>query len=348
MAFEFVELDVAQPTASRVLQWQSDAIVCRNHTPYPLYVNWRTSMIPNSISYDELIPSGSREVFGAVGNNFGFFLDTQNALVPTIGQKCLVTIQADEVIPSFSIANFNSTYRNNFNLVNAATQTYDINTAGSASLNVSIALSTGGTGGIYVQVLTSDDNGATYNLYRTYGVFVNNPLLKSFPGNGRLYRFILANQVTTETNAGTFAYTLSGIFAPFVAEYAFVNLSANSASIAGGGTTVNGTTRFGTMRINELHLHFNTTANDTDFHVIVRARPDSASLDYYISRSGALGNVNFLGYGTPYLIHRRINAYVWKIPVDLPCKDSFRLDVVNGGALAITNAYWEWRGAREI
>lgn len=332
MAFEFVDLDVDKVTQSRTLQWMSDSIVVRNNTPYPLYINWRTSMIPNTISYEELVPGGMWTVFAANGNNFGFFLDTQGSSIPATGKKCTVTIQANEVIPAFSQANWRSSFSSAFSIIGAGIVQFDINTAGANGLAINIQ-QTNATDGVIVEIQTSVD-GINYQRFRRFRVTNNAILSRVFPVTVDNYRILLTNVNSAQTSNGVFGYSLLNSYSPIPPVYKTFVVS-NYLAAFNTGATLTGTTIFGTYTLEEITFFVRGVAilpNDLDMDIRVFSDGVLAGVYHIKMPPAGIANESVtlqLESGTLNLIHRRLNEWGFRIKDQWHGVSDLRVDFTN-------------------
>jgi len=331
LSFEFVDLDVGNATQSRTLQWFSDCLDIQNNTPYPLYINWRTTAIPTRISYEMRIPAGMNGVKAARGNNFGFFLDTGGTSIPAEGAKCTIVIQVDEVIANYSQTNWRSSFNDTFSNLDGATLTYDINTAGASGLALNVQLNTG-SAGIVVEVQTSG-NGENFKTIRRFRVNLAASLARVFPVTVDFSRVNITNFDPTQNTTGVFTYALLSYYSPIPIVYKSSVVSNYVASLA-SAATLTGSQIFGTFRVEDIFLFFRApTASPTVIDLSLQMTIDGQLYTYHLTNppyTVANEAVTIqLESDIIELVHRRLNEWGFRIRDLWQGNSDFRLDVNN-------------------
>jgi hypothetical protein len=347
VSFEFVELDVATPTDTRVLNWVSDCIVVENNTPYPLYINWKTAMLPNTIAYDKLIPGGMFTVFAAVGNHFAFFLDTGGGTNPAVGQRCNIGIQADEIIPTFSQANWRSSFNSPLtSLVTVGTFQQVINTAGANGVFISINASNAViTTGIRVLIEFSSD-GVIYTTYKIYQVLPNVNFTRLLPASVNFIRVTIS---LLDTSAGAsmnvrFTYSLTQFFSEITPKYRGDSENAFVAALASGAVLATNIVQ-GAQKVFKVFVYFQLpTVVDRPTFTLQLAGSLGVGIGsarwFFLnnpSGSGLSNAFDVLGQYTPHLIHRRLTEWGWEIETEWDTIDTVILQMQNLSGVAMSN-----------
>lgn len=352
--FEFISLDVDNTTQRRTLNWVSDCLVIRNNSPYPLYINWRTTTIPNTISYDELVPGGMWIVLAAKGDNFGFFLDTRGSPIPAIGKKCGIIIQAEEIIPTFSQANWRSSFTDNLSLVTVATKSYDIPVVGSLGMLFDIELVGNTTSSsIRVEIYVSDD-GLTFRPIKYFKILTGFVLSRILPSTTNYVRILIRNLDITSTSTILVTYSLLQFFSAPPIHYRTAQPVTTPATLnSGSSLTMSAVDTTGSQIIDELYIYFEPpSATPNTFNILVELTFDGsvgATAFTLMSNppNAAAGQLS-VGSFNSELIHRRINEWGYRIKANIEIGFFWTFKITNNSGLNLGNVSIGARLRQEI
>lgn len=351
---DFIDLDVGTSTATKTLNWVTDALVVKNNTPYPLYVNWRSTKIPSIIAYDELVPGGMYTVIPAIGNNFGFKLETTSFVAAT-GQKCAITFQKDETIPSFSQSSFRSQLSIPFTLDNLnVSDNIDIPAAGALGISLNAQLlAVVGTDGMNVRLETSND-GMTWANAGRFQVFPPLSFSKIVPVTANFYRVIIDRMDGVGTITGIFTFALLDYYAEIPKRWRTFTISEAPQAVP-IAWTIGSSPVFGTLNIKRVWCYFELP-NPTDiFYVTLSGAGTLGGGSQFnriaITNAPPRGGIDRqdVGIMTKNLAYRRRLGWGYSFDVDWFYTADFNLNFVNEGiSVALSNVTWGYEGNSEV
>jgi hypothetical protein len=333
MSFEFVELTEITNTASKHLSWVADYIIVRNNTPYQLYINWRTTQIPNRIAFDDTVPAGVYYAIPVKATDMGFFLDVGTTTIPAIGQVCLITIQADEASPAFGRVNFQTRFTQPTSIAAGGNIVIDILTADSAGVRISFENQSPVQCTLEVFI---GNNGVSYTLSHIVTILGYETYIRELPVISSFIRVIIRNN-TGLLLVGVFTYTLLDSYSATDIPIRTLTRWFGIANLASAGFIES--TLISRASIDYILVTVTTPAASPDDLTLSINLVDQVNNSITLWRrdidtriSPAVTTTGFVGAYESCLVYHRGQVWVYEIPIHAHIIQRSKFIVINGGA----------------